>query len=250
MGFFDSITKGARRAGSVASLGLFDRNDQFGASDYARGSPTFTPGMATKDLKPLEFGKLPDAPTIGNPGAYQAKAFAGPLPEYDYLRRQVASQSNQKKSEAQDAIKRRFAALGGLNTGAYIKQAALADESANQQQEEALGQIGFQEAQSRRGLERDESGKEFQSGEAFKQREGALGQQDFQNRVSIADFDFRQRLAQADNNSKLRQLDLAMYQAELGARESAYNKELSQYQAGKQGGLFGGGGTLGLGLGF
>lgn len=258
MGFFDKgIGRGIAgiATGGASEAYRLIKRPGFSPSGYA-GSPgefkSYTAGMEL----PKEV-KIPDAPDIKNPEAYKEKGFAGPLPEYDLLRRQmterIQSDASRKKSEAQDAIKRRFASMGGLNTGSYIKQSQLADESADTQAGEALKdanlQLGFQEAQARRGLEREESQKAFQSGEAAKGREFQIPQLSFQNKFQAADFGFRQNLAQFDSRSKLKQLDLAFNQLEMDRINTQFNKELARHTADNSGGLFGAGGVLGLGIG-
>ena len=101
---------------------------------------------------------------LKDPGqVYQAKENAAALPEYDYLRRKTTEQSTQANATAQDALKRRFAAMGNLNSGSYIKQAQIQDESSDVSRQNALQDIGFQEAQSKRELDTQEQQKVFQS---------------------------------------------------------------------------------------
>jgi hypothetical protein len=257
MGFFSS----------AADLGLSLASPTYAGYKVASKKLTPTPFSPSADvMKPHQWqtitGDIPLPKEVGpanpiisaakNPEAYKAQAITGPLAEYDYMRNKLNSQVSQQRDEAQDALKRRFAALGGLNTGAYIKQAQIADEKLNQQKEESLGNIGFQEAQQRRALEREEAQKEFQSGEAFKQREFGASEQDrareYQTELFNKDLEFKNNVAQFDARSKLKQLDIDYNKVLIDERNAQFNKELSVYEARHKGGLFGGGGFLGLGL--
>jgi hypothetical protein len=102
------------------------------------------------------------------------------LPQYQALRQQFIQQQNAQKQEADDAISRRFAAQGALNSGPAIKQQAILQNKAAQRQDEGLGQIGVQEATELQRRKEVTEGRTFQSGEAEKQRgflsnEGQLG---------------------------------------------------------------------------
>jgi hypothetical protein len=251
MGLFDVGKTGGKRLFNFATLGVFNDNS-FKPSEFASQPHKWE--SVTGDIQlPSTVGPVnPIISEVKNPDSYKAKEFSGALPEFDYMRNKLNSQFSTQRDESQDALKRRFAALGGLNTGAYIKQAQLADEKLNQQKEESLGNIGFQEAQQRRALEREEGQKEFQSGEAFKQREYGSSEQDrareFQTQLYNKDLEFKNNIAQFDARAKLRQIDSEYNAQKLAAIESQYNKELSTYQSKNSGGLFGGGGFLGLGF--
>jgi hypothetical protein len=203
--------------------------------------------------------------------AYQAKKITGPLAEYDAIRSRIGSQANQANQTAQDALARRFAAMGALNSGAAIKQQQLQSESSERSKADQLQNVDFQEAQARRELEQGESQKEFQSQEALKGREMAAEesyqgrkftteqrnfeaqqqvlQRNMQRELFNADSQFKADVFKFDSNSKLNSLDLAWEGQELDRENTQYNKEQNEWTRKHTGGLFGSGGFLGLGIG-
>lgn len=207
--------------------------------------------------------------------AYQAKKIQGPLPEYDYLRNKANEQINQASSAAQDAIQRRFASMGALNSGAAIKSQQLQQENTDKQKADTLQGIGFQEAQARRALENEEAQKEYQSQEALKGRkfsadEASLGrrfsadqakqarnfeaqqqvlQRNMQREFFNADQQFKNDVFKFESGTKIQGLEQAWQQFELDKENTDYNKEQNEWTKRHSGGLFGAGGFLGLGFG-
>lgn len=95
----------------------------------------------------------------------------GGLPEFDAMRRRLQGQYSQKRSEADDALQRRFAANGMLNSGAYAKQAQVQGNELTQQETDAQGQLGLQEMQELQRRKEITEGRDFQRSE----REGSQG---------------------------------------------------------------------------
>lgn len=190
-------------------------------------------------------GSIPDAPQkLGMEAAgsgYKAKTFDQPLPEFEQARTKVNEQANQAGSAASEALKRRFAAMGALNSGAAIKSQEEATNENETRRLDALSGVNNQEAAAKRGLEQGEADKEFQANQALVGR-------NMQRELYNADQDFKSKLNQFDSYSKLAQLDMGFDQQDMDKRNNDYNMELSKYQADHSGGLFGGGGFLGLGL--
>lgn len=233
--------------GSFGLLGGASGN-QFNPSGGTARAVEFKPGMATSDLPKFTAGPGIDPTQFKNPDAYKRDpniSAGNPLPEYDALRQRVSQQNRAQAQDNQSALSRRFASLGALGSGAFIKQQQIADDQAGQRLDQALGDVGFQEAQAARGIEEADKAREFQSGEAQKQREFSQ----FDRNLAAQNFNFQQKVAEFDNNAKLRALDLQMYNSQVGANESQFNKELAQYTSSKQGGLLGSGGFLGTGIG-
>lgn len=249
MGLFKSVGNAVKGVANVATLGMLGGGNQgFNPSGNAAQMVEFKPGMATSDMAKFKAGPAISAANYKNPAAYQRdpNISAGkPLPEFEALRNKAKSQNRAQADQNQSAIARRFASIGGLNSGAFIKQQQIADQASADRESQAMADIGFQEAQAARGLEEAERAREFQSGEAAKAREFSQFDRDLQ----AQNFNFQQKLAEFDNNAKLRALDLQMYNSKLGATESQFNKELAQYTSTKQGGLLGSGGFLGTGFG-
>ena len=199
-----------------------------GGSPGSRDPLPFKPGMgsegiaapAAPELKPFE---------LGNPYKADLKA-----PAYEKIRNDVISQNSTAKSDAMGALERKFAAIGNLNSGSYIKQSQILDDKYQQNASKALSdaELGFQQ---------QESAKEFQSQQAYDQRAYGASAQGRQEQIALGQQGF-------DNQTKLRQLDLALYASQQNAQDSAFNAEMAKYQAEHSGGLFGSGGFLGLGL--
>lgn len=162
----------------------------------------------------------------------------GPLPQFDLMRKRVQQRSQAEGQTQQDAMRRRLAAAGTLNAGAGIKALQVAQESQARATEDAVQGVEAQEAQARAGLEESARGRN-------------LAREQFNESMA-----FQDRMARADNfakfqglESQLDSLDMQRIQLKLQQEESAFNQRLAKWQAANTGGLFGGGGFLGLGLG-
>lgn len=103
--------------------------------------------------------------------AYKGRSISGSLPEYDAIRARLNSNYSQIHGQAQDALDRQFAAMGGgPGNGAQAKQTEnLAGTIARQKSQDLEG-LNFQEAAERRMLQKEEDQRAFQSGEALAQR--------------------------------------------------------------------------------
>lgn len=164
--------------------------------------------------------------------------------------RKMANQrAEANRQNSQDALKRRFASMGALNTGSAIKAQQLADQSSAQQKEQAMLDIDSQEQAAREV----QANRDFQAGEAEKQRSFAAGeaekQRSFTGKQADIDRVFQDKVFNFDKESKLKQLDLQAQDLSLRREENEFNKRLARYQAGQTGGLFGSGGFLGTGIG-
>jgi hypothetical protein len=191
-----------------------------------------------------EYGAVTSAP-----GPKELKAEAaptGPLPQYDLMRqraqRQVQSQGAVAQQSQQDAMSRRLAASGSLNSGGGVKALHNARAEVDQKTQEALVNanegIDAQEAQQRTTMDEAVKGRNFQR-ETFNE-----------------EARFKEKMFRADTfakfqglESQLDSLDIAQLQLNLQYDESEFNKKLARHQADNSGGFFGAGGFLGLGLG-
>lgn len=163
---------------------------------------------------------------------------------YSKQREGIKQRFNAQGQERNDALTRRFAAMGGgLSGGAAIKQQQLQDDSNSQQREEAIQGVNAHEAQSNFQSQEANQARAFQAGEAEKSR--GLQKEQFG-----AEMGLRNKSFEFEKSAKLRDLDRLDQQFGLEAQAQGFNTELAKDQAKKTGGLFGGGGTLGLGLGF
>lgn len=102
--------------------------------------------------------------------AEQYQAPKTSLPQYDFLKKQARQRAQAGAQQQGDAMQRRFAALGNLNSGAALKAQQNVQEAAARQEEEALGQIQGQElaemsqrdeAQKGRDIQQEQFGKQF-----------------------------------------------------------------------------------------
>lgn len=228
-------------ANSISSLNGFNPNVDYNSMKY-------TPGEAFKD------------------SSYQAKDYTNTaMPGFDALRNRVKGMYSQQADQAQERLQRQFAAAGGgPGNGALAKQTVnLASEMAAKQGQD-MQNVDFQEAQQREQRNQQEQERAFQSGEAqrgrafqgnqFEQQQRFTdfqrqAQQHFENIQGNANRGLQLAGLQVDANSKLAQLDQAWAEQQIDAQINTYNAQLAAYTAKHSGGLFGGGGFLGLGIG-
>lgn len=173
-------------------------------------------------------------------------SYLGTLPQYDLMRKRVASQTNGADSGEQDALQRRYAAAGMINSGSYAKQQQLQEEAALNRRQEALGQVDMAEAQERSRLGEAEDQRSFQSNEAQKNR-------DFQGKQFDQEFGFKResfdKQFDFDKSYKMQALDLEHQKLDEERRTNSFSMQLAKYQQYHSGGLFGAGGFLGTGIG-
>lgn len=192
--------------------------------------------------------------------SYQAEAAAAPsarvtgaVQGYDKIRARALQDARAGFSGASDAINRRFAALGATNSGAAIKQQQLADQAQAQKEAQVLEGVGMQEDAERNRLNEAAETRDFAAAEAVKARnfqgsEAARGR-NMQRDLYNSDQDFKQKVFAFDAESKLADLDRAFEEFQVNKDVLEFNKRKARYEAGRTGGLFGGGGFLGLGVG-
>lgn len=161
----------------------------------------------------------PTNPFPQNPGAYQG------------MRNQAQQDAGNEQTQNLDAITRRFAAMGNMNSGAYVQAQQNAGRDAATQAQDQIGKINMQEQNvADQGLlqhnQLQEQNNEFMQGQ---------GQQEaqFENELPL----------------KSRQLDLEANQQGMDQAANAFNEQLAGFQANHSGGMFGQGGFLGLGNG-
>ena len=177
----------------------------------------------------------------------------------------IGSQQLGQQQAGEDAIKRRFAALGGMGGGAAIGATLQARRQAEEAGAQARGQLAGQELGSIEGdIQRQfgageaERQRMFGAGEAEKQRQFAGAESAAQRGLSQQAFQEQKRMFDIEQANKLRQLDLAQQQFELDKDVTAFNKRLAEIEAGRTppglldsfGNLLGNrGGFLGSGVG-
>jgi len=125
--------------------------------------------------------RAPQAPQV-------AQVAKTPLPEFQAQRKKVEQRINADTQGQQDAMSRRFAAQGMLNSGAAIKNQGLVANQAAQNREDALAQvdaaeIGEQQRRQEVVDSRDFAANESRLGRDFAAGESKLGR-DFQGSES------------------------------------------------------------------
>lgn len=174
--------------------------------------------------------------------AYKAKDVSKSMPEYDAMRARLTQRSNADVGQQQDAMQRRFASQGGLNSGAAIKQQQLVAEAGAQNREQGMEGISSQESAERRRLQEAESQKEFQSQEAatgrqFQSKEAQAGRdfaagesrlgREAQRSMFDVDMGFKEKVQSWSETNEGKKLDLAYKQFGLAEHESAINQAIA-----------------------
>lgn len=169
----------------VDPLGLFSKSkSEPGAPGYS--GPKF--GIAkTEDF--MKDDKVPQG--LDQSGSIGKR--------FQRQREQVQQQTGGAQQQAVDAIKRRFASLGG-GGGAQIKLEQQALERGEEAKRESLRDLGLAEEESMA-----------------------------QNARSNADLEFRQKAFNFEKGSKLHELNLAERQQQISQAESEYNARMNQF---------------------
>lgn len=163
---------------------------------------------------------------------YQAPGVpTGSLPEYQLLRDKADQRARVKGQEATSAIDRRFAAMGGLQSGAAIKTAEKARHAVEGEAAERLGQIDVAETAEKRRMTEIQEGREFASSEAEKQRAIQAGQ--FEAQMGQSGLELGQQ-----GKLKLAALEIAQNELRLNSEIAEFNKGISEAEANRPSGLF------------
>ncbi len=183
---------------------------------------------------------------------YQKQATPQSLAEFDKARSDVTqrinSQANVENQTQQDALKRRFASIGGLSSGAYIKNAGLTSDRIAAAKADATGTalagLGVEEGKAIRAMNEAEQNRAFVSNEGVADRNSKANMFN-----SSQDMEFNKYKASLfGEESKIFALDLEWRKAQQQGEQERFNAEMSKFQANVgSGGLFGGSGFLGLG---
>lgn len=151
-------------------------------------------------------------------GLRQPSTAPAALPEYDKLRKQTEQRANQQAQQQTEALNRRLASTGNLNSGAAFKQEQNLQNDVAQQREQAMGALDVQEAQElQRRNEvketRDFAAQEAKLGRDFTAQEAAIGRK-------LQSDQFGQQMGQQD-----KQFDFQRdYQTDVFKEQKAQNK--------------------------
>jgi hypothetical protein len=222
MSFWDAVNP-FNVAGRARTLNGLDRPGAPGGKDWSNApEDPKTAAMRARlaSMKRPQALKMEEKPTT-----------AAPLPQFQLAREQANTRFNQVGQQQNDALQRRFASMGNLNSGSAIKAEQQLQNDLNRERESTMAQINAAEM--------------AKHDEADQARVG----RNFQREMKNQDLDFQKMVFDFDSDSKLSQMDL-QYKGFLADREDAeFNRWSGSEQLRKSGGLLGGGGFLGTGLG-
>lgn len=142
---------------------------------------------------------------------------------FEYARGRIKQSESQKRQEEQDALKRRFAQLGRLSSGASIKAEQEAADLSAKREQEALGQVDVSEQmelQRRKELEeaRQFATSEREATQTFATKEREAGQT-FQSGMADREFQNRKDLMKADQDFRN-----SIFQQEFGLAEKEFKE--------------------------
>lgn len=159
-----------------------------------------------------------------------------PPPDVNQLRQQffkskqddVNRQFTGAQQEQQDALTRRFTAMGQAGSGAAIGAQMKGQADLEGQRSRALGDLSGQEAQMQMASQEAQAGRDFQGLEAQKQRDFT---KDFQGGQFDKEFGLKQNVFDLEKTSKLRELDLAQQQQDMDQMAQLYNQAVATVQS-------------------
>lgn len=107
---------------------------------------------------------------------------------FNTYRQRAQQQGGVQKQTQGEALKRRFASIGNLNSGAYIKAAGLQDQEIDQATNQAVQDVDLQEQQMKAQGAEAEKGRLFQRDLADRQADTQMFQFDKQYQLQLEDF--------------------------------------------------------------
>lgn len=154
-------------------------------------------------------------------------AMMKPLGQFEAARNRTRSQFRKTKQETQEALQRRAAARGGLQSGAHAKQLETSSREIGQAEAQALQNVDLQEQAERARLAEIEQQRQFAAGEAEKQRTFASGESALQRKFQQGLQEGQQKFSSGE----------AEKQRGFAASESALGREQQAQQFDKSYGL-------------
>jgi hypothetical protein len=151
--------------------------------------------------------------------------------QFDLARKRAAQQATAEQQQQDDALKRRFAAQGGLNSGAYVKQQSLQADQAMRRKADVMEGIDVAEANEAQRQREVQEGRDFARAERLGSQEFArgerLGGQDF----SAIQSDLQRKF---QTGERLGAQDFANLQRIAGQEFTTGERESSQLWQGSQ----------------
>lgn len=232
MGLFGSIGAGlGLMTGGVG--GMFTGGaagtaaDRFGGRGGSPGSPGGYKRPTTEDPRVAAMrARMAGIRTAAGPAKPLAMEQRGQDPYFAQARQAAGNRVNAQGMSANNALNRRLAAMGQTNSGSALKNQQLLQDQLAQQHEQAQLGIGGQEMQANQ----------------------AVDQRNFQREGMNAEDQFRRMQAELAGEGQLGALDAQYAGADAEQSDNAYNRWMNEQQMKRSGGLFGGGGFLGLGF--
>jgi len=169
---------------------------------------------------------------------------------FEVARKRAEQQSRAGLQSQQEALKRRFSAMGAASSGARLKAEQVAAEKSQEQLQGAFEGIGAQEQQEKQRLAEIEAQKQFAKSEreaaqgfqsqqaevgrqfAIKEREAAQG---FQREQTDIDRAFRERQQTFAETQEGKNLELAMQQMEMDKLTTERNWRVTVATARREG---------------
>ena len=166
-----------------------------------------------------------------------------PGPDVNQLRQQffkskqdeVNRQFTGAQQEQQDALTRRFTALGQAGSGAAMGAQLKGQAQLEGQRSQALGDLGGQEAQMAMASQEAQLGRDFAGAESALGRDFQGGEaqkaRDFQGGQFDREFGLKGQMFDFEKGSKLRELDMAQRQQDMDQMAQLYNQAVSTIQS-------------------
>lgn len=121
--------------------------------------------------------------------------------QYDIQRQRIASESAAQSQSQNDALKRRFARMGGLNSGSYLKASERLAGQQEQNKQKALEGVDVQEAAAREQREEAERGRQFSREERLGSQEFAAGESALGRRFVSSEREAGQSFAKGEREA-------------------------------------------------
>lgn len=153
------------------------------------------------------------------------------LEQYDAMRKRAQQQINAQSQDNQDAINRRLAASGNLNSGAAIKQQQIAQDKSSQQLADTNTNIDVAEQGELQRRKEIQEGRDFTKSEREAGQGFVAGQSDLQRNFQQGQFDkemdFKNKAQAFAESSFGKQMELQLAQFDHEKQNDEFNKNVA-----------------------
>lgn len=153
------------------------------------------------------------------------------LAQFDYARKRASQDAEAANQQQNDALKRRFAAQGGLNSGAFVKQQQVAADQGAVRKENAMQGIDAAEAQEVQRQNEVKEGRAFQTSERLGSQDYSSGESALQRRFMTGEREGSQNF-QAGESKLARDLQDAQWSANYRMQKEGMALQDAQWSAG------------------